>query len=366
MNSAPVLILTAAFGDGHNAAARGLASAIQSRGGTAIVADPFAESRPKMNDFFRRLYLTLINRYPHAWNLFYLACHHLPIIERTLFTNRPAFFRLRHLIETHRPKVVALTFPVYSHYIALLPRDLRATFQLITIVTDSISVHRLWSTAPADLWIVPNTPTAQSLHALGIPMEKINPIGFPVDPRFAAPAPHPGDEPPGEKPRVLYLLSSGLQGGPQLAKTLAAQKNWSVTIGTGRDPNIARRVEQALGPLLKKVELLGWTTEMPSILAQQHFVIGKAGGALTQETIASRTPFLVTQVVPGQEEGNFALLQEIGVAQLTPDGETAVGVIRQALAENGKGWKEWKAKLAVASKPDACFRLADLCLSMNA
>ena len=74
MNSAPVLILTAAFGDGHNAAARGLASAIQSRGGTAIVADPFAESRPKMNDFFRRLYLTLINRYPHAWNLFYLAC----------------------------------------------------------------------------------------------------------------------------------------------------------------------------------------------------------------------------------------------------------------------------------------------------
>jgi processive 1,2-diacylglycerol beta-glucosyltransferase len=353
VSSAPVLILTAAFGDGHNAAARGLASAIQVRGGTAIVADPFAESRPKMNDFFRRLYLTLINRYPHAWNLFYLACHHLPIIEKT------------HLIETHRPKVVALTFPVYSHYIALLPRNLRATFQLITIVTDSISVHRLWSTAPADLWIVPNPPTAQSLHALGIPMEKINPIGFPVDPRFAEPVPHPGDEPPGDKPRVLYLLSSGLQGGPQLAKSLAAQDNWSVTIGTGRDPKIAHRMEQALGPLGKKVQLLGWTTEMPSILAKQHFVIGKAGGALTQETIASRTPFLVTQVVPGQEEGNFALLQEIGVAQLTPNGDTAVGVIRQALAENGKGWKEWKAKLAFASKPDACLRLADLCLSMN-
>jgi processive 1,2-diacylglycerol beta-glucosyltransferase len=104
---------------------------------------------------------------------------------------------------------------------------------------------------------------------------------------------------------------------------------------------------------------------MPSILAKQHFVIGKAGGALTQETIASRTPFLVTQVVPGQEEGNFSLLKEIGVAQLTPNGETAVRVIRHALAENGKGWKEWKAKLAAPSRPDACLRLADLCLSMN-
>ncbi|NBR72276.1 MAG: galactosyldiacylglycerol synthase, partial [Proteobacteria bacterium] len=167
MNSAPVLILTAAFGDGHNAAARGLAGAIQLRGGTAVVADPFAESRPALNDFFRRLYLTLINRYPHAWSLFYLACHHVPLIEKTLFTNRPAYLRIRELIETHRPKVIALTFPVYSHFIALLPRDLRKTFQLMTIVTDSISVHRLWSSSPADLWIVPNQPTARSLHALG-------------------------------------------------------------------------------------------------------------------------------------------------------------------------------------------------------
>jgi processive 1,2-diacylglycerol beta-glucosyltransferase len=103
---------------------------------------------------------------------------------------------------------------------------------------------------------------------------------------------------------------------------------------------------------------------MPSILAKNHFVIGKAGGALTQETIASRTPFLVTQVVPGQEEGNFALLQEIGVARLTPDGDSAVRAIREALANRGKGWKEWKAKLAAASKPDASLRLADLCLSM--
>lgn len=366
MKTSPILILTAAFGDGHNAAAHGLARAIELRGGTAIVADPFAESRPQLNDFLRRLYLTLINRYPRAWNLFYLACHHLPLIENTLFTNRPAARRLRQLIQSHRPKVIALTFPVYAHLLAQLPPEIRATFRCITIVTDSISVHRLWSTAPADLWIVPNPPTAQSLHALGIPQAKIQPIGFPVDPRFASPAPHPGDEPPGDTPRVLYLLSSGLQGGTQLATTLAAQTGWLITIGTGRDPHIARRMEKALGPLRPKVELLGWTTEMPSILAQQHFVIGKAGGALTQETIASRTPFLVTQVVPGQEEGNFALLQEIGVAQLTPDGATAVQVIRQALAENGQGWKKWKAKLATASQPDACFRLADLCLSMNA
>ncbi|NBQ65409.1 MAG: galactosyldiacylglycerol synthase, partial [Verrucomicrobia bacterium] len=62
MNDSPVLILTAAFGDGHNAAARGLAAAIRQQGGNAVVADPFAEARPGPNEFARRLYLTLINR----------------------------------------------------------------------------------------------------------------------------------------------------------------------------------------------------------------------------------------------------------------------------------------------------------------
>jgi len=35
------------------------------------------------------------------------------------------------------------------------------------------------------------------------------------------------------------------------------------------------------------------------------------------------------------------------------------------LAENGREWKAWKSKLAVASKPDASLRLAELCLSLN-
>ncbi len=365
MSASPVLILTAAFGDGHNAAARGLAAALQQKGGHPVVADPFAESNPALNDFARRLYLTLINRAPHAWNLFYAACHRLPFIEKTLFLHGAAQRRVEELLRQHRPKVVVLTFPVYAHLIARLPRDLRGIFQLITVVTDSISVHRLWSSAPASLWIVPNEPTATALAALGIRRDKIRPVGFPVDPRFAAPDAHPGDEPPGERPRILHLLNSGLRGGPELAAALAAQPGWEVTIGTGRDPKIMQKVAEALGPQRDKVQLLGWTTEMPSILARNHFVVGKAGGALTQETIASRTPFLVTQVVPGQEEGNFSLLREIGVAQLTPDGASAVQAIRESLRENGKGWKEWKAKLAAASKPDASLRLADLCLSLN-
>ena len=121
MSVSPVLILTAAFGDGHNAAARGLAAAIQLRGGQAQVADPFAESNPALNDFARRLYLSLINRAPHLWNLFYAACHRFPLIESTLFLHGAAQRRVEELLRTHRPKVVVLSCLLYT---SPSPRDL--------------------------------------------------------------------------------------------------------------------------------------------------------------------------------------------------------------------------------------------------
>jgi processive 1,2-diacylglycerol beta-glucosyltransferase len=47
-----------------------------------------------------------------------------------------------------------------------------------------------------------------------------------------------------------------------------------------------------------------------------HVVISKAGGATTREAIAARCPMLVSQIVPGQEEGNYELLRRHGVGAL--------------------------------------------------
>ena len=44
--------------------------------------------------------------------------------------------------------------------------------------------------------------------------------------------------------------------------------------------------------------------------------------------------------------------------------ETSKAVMSVTTSYGGV-WKEWKAKLASASKPDASLRLADLCLSMD-
>jgi processive 1,2-diacylglycerol beta-glucosyltransferase len=49
----------------------------------------------------------------------------------------------------------------------------------------------------------------------------------------------------------------------------------------------------------------------------------EAGGATVQEALAARTPMIITQVIPGQEEGNAMLLVENGAGEIatTPGGD---------------------------------------------
>ena len=57
-----ILILTAAYGEGHNAAANALATAFnEDAPGSAVVVDVFALTCPRLNGFVRRAYLAAIN-----------------------------------------------------------------------------------------------------------------------------------------------------------------------------------------------------------------------------------------------------------------------------------------------------------------
>ena len=123
-----------------------------------------------------------------------------------------------------------------------------------------------------------------------------------------------------------------------------------MTVVTGRRQNVFQRLRKAGLP--KFGSLVGWTDEMPKLMTSHHFFIGKAGGASVQEAIVAQIPFLVSHVVPGQEEGNIALIEQAGI------GAFAVGhpqrvrdIIIGAMANEGNLWHAWRANLAARKKP---------------
>ncbi|PYI73729.1 MAG: galactosyldiacylglycerol synthase, partial [Verrucomicrobia bacterium] len=93
-------------------------------------------------------------------------------------------------------------------------------------------------------------------------------------------------------------------------------------------------------------------------------LIGKAGGATVQETIAAGCPMIINQVVSGQEEGNARLIVETnsGVIALSPAAVAAH--VQRAFADDAKQWREWAANISKLSRPRAALDIAEFLLSI--
>ena len=367
--SAPVtriLVLTAGFGEGHNAAARNLAAAfnLTPERSPAQVIDLFALASPRLNALTRRGYLALINRAPKIWSAFYRWIDRSQIMSRGSWMLRRETQLLGELLAQGQPTVICSTFPAYAFLLERLARRGHPAVPHFNIVTDSISITSLWYRAGSDGWFVPNADSAAVLQQAGVETRRVHVCGFPT-PAFIAENPQlvPPDLAAGKKPRILYIINSGTHHAVETAEALLAEPEWEVTCAVGRDDNLRRRLERSAAGRKIPATILGWTDQIPHLLLTHHVVISKAGGATTQEAIAARCPMIVNQIVPGQEEGNYELLRRHDIGALAETPMAAVEACRRAFARKGAVWYEWRAALAPLSRPDAARVIADRVLA---
>ena len=100
-----ILILSAGYGEGHNAAARALAAAVAEAGQEADVRDLFLEAYGARQEASRHLYLTCIEHTPWLWALTYEALNRLPLMRYAIapFLGRMQT-QLRQLLESWKPE----------------------------------------------------------------------------------------------------------------------------------------------------------------------------------------------------------------------------------------------------------------------
>jgi processive 1,2-diacylglycerol beta-glucosyltransferase len=361
-----ILILTAAYGEGHNAAANALATAFNDEHpGSAVVADAFALSWPRLNSIVRRSYLAAINSTPRLWKCMYAIMDMPGFMTSGLWMLRRQSRTLEALIARERPDAICSSFPAYAALLEKLRREGKLEVPHYNIVTDSITINSVWWRPGCDGWFVPNEDTADVMADAGVDPHRLHVTGFPVTPYFRknegiVTRPLLGQ---GAAPRVLYIINSGTHHAEETARLLLAEEEWEVTCTVGRDELLRARLLEVATRRRLRTDILGWTDRIPELLMSHHVVVSKAGGATTQEAIAARCPMVVNQVVPGQEEGNCELLLRHGAGALATTPEAVVGTLRAAFADKGAGWDRWKAALEPMARPDAARTIAALVAS---
>ncbi|MGB7840004.1 MAG: hypothetical protein WBL40_18030, partial [Terrimicrobiaceae bacterium] len=106
MNS--LLILTAGFGEGHNAAARNLGEAIAAAAPrmNVVISDVFLEAYGWTNRLAQKGYLAIINRFPALWRKAFEMLDRTRIVEQHIGVYGAAARRTSRLIAEVRPSVI--------------------------------------------------------------------------------------------------------------------------------------------------------------------------------------------------------------------------------------------------------------------
>ena len=362
---AKVLILTAGFGEGHNSAARALQAAFNERPGVdAELVDLFALRAPRFNHLARRGYLKLINAAPKAWSRLYRwldESPHAPWVFRSLAGHRRLLGRL---IAEKQPAALVTTYPVYGWLLNQLRREGRVFCPHHTVITDALTINSLWYRADSAGWFVTDSDSAAFLRVRGVPADKIHVSGFPVALAFAdrpahlvPPEPLPGTG-PGHPRRVLFMINTGRTRALAIARALLQNPAWQLTITAGRDEGLRRELLALAAGAPARSEVLGWTDRIPELLMTHHVAISKAGGATTQESINALCPLIVSQIVPGQEEGNYELIRRHEAGTLAQTPEEIVAALERLFADDARLWRHWRANLRRLAQPAAARTIA--------
>ncbi len=361
-----ILILTTGFGEGHNAAARGMRDGLAALGQDSAVVemhDLFAETYGFVNDWVRKGYLAMINRTPRAWARVYQWTDRQQDYASNMRLLFQAKNRLSQLLLRFQPTTVVSVYPLYPHLMEQILGDTVPPFRRVVCITDSITVNAIWFRCASDLFLVPNEQTAAVLRGAGVSNDRVRVSGFPVTPKFAELGELRKPPAPGGERRLLYMINAGGHAAPDIIRGLAQNANARLTVTVGRDERLKQAVEAVRQETGRDFEIVGWSEQMPRFMLESHLLIGKAGGATVQETIAAKCPMIINQVVPGQEEGNARLIVETHSGVVASTSAEIVGAVEQAFADDACLWREWSANISRLSRPRASLEIAELLLS---
>ena len=287
-------------------------------------------------------YNAMAQRAPQLWG----ALYHLwaqQRVHRAAGPTREAFDRLSlrslvRVVEREHPDAVVCT-----HFLpveALSPRrgQGRLRVPLYVVITD-FTAHPMWAYPHVDRYFVASDEVADELHGHGVPRERIEVTGIPVDPRFARTI---GRDAARARFRlkaaepVVLVMGGGSGVGPmgELARRLAqlpSRPQLVVACGTNR--RLFADVESLGAAHAGRVRALGFTNEVDALLEAADVVVSKAGGLTCAEALIKRTPFVAFRPTPGQEVRNAQYLEGGGAAVLADSVENVAATVERWLAD---------------------------------
>jgi UDP-N-acetylglucosamine:LPS N-acetylglucosamine transferase/UDP-2,3-diacylglucosamine pyrophosphatase LpxH len=359
-----VLIVSATVGEGHNAAARGLAEDLLRTYPDAEVTieNGLVAVSPLLERFIVDSYRFQLRRAPWSYEWLYTAIVRSPRFARFLYAlcGIVGGRRMQRLVENEDPDIVISTYPLTSAMLAWLRERGRVRVPCANIITD-LAPHPMWIFDGLDVNFVMHPETVAMVHTMiGTPPLEV--VAPPVSVRFHAPARRAEARQALGLPfdAFVALVVGGGWGVGELRTTAWAASTsedvWTVVV-CGRNESLRAALEAERPP---RSVVLGFVDNMPELMDAADVMIHNAGGLTCLEAFVRGCPVIVTEPIPGHGIACAELMEGIGAIRYVREPGDLAAVLGSCVHDDGLRARATGLQAQLMASPAASSRLASL------
>jgi len=316
------MILSASVGSGHVKAADALARVMRSRPDVDEVFsdDSLDHTNVLHKQFYSTLYKKLSAMLPEFLGWWYETSDDPWVADKgRLLIDLPQALPLINLVREFRPDVILCTHFMPAGVISWLISNGKLDARLGVVITD-FHFHAFWITRAFNWYFVAQEDDKIHMEALGLPADRIEVTGIPVEPEFGNPVDVQAVlERHGLQPgRPTILLVAGALGmSPATAvvrQLLQVDRDFQAIIVCGRNEEMQNEIVELLKDRPSDFRVLGYSKDMADFMSVATILLSKPGGMTTAEAVACGLPMMILDPIGGQEERNADVLLEAGAA----------------------------------------------------
>jgi len=344
-----VLIVSATVGAGDAGNARELARRLADDGHQVTVKD-FLEAAPLgTGKALSKGYEAELRHAPWAYELAFSMWYWFPFLLRPLSRLLSLFTAgtISRWVKQAQADVVVSTYPVATQVLGDMRRRARQhrpwrrrrtlAAPAVNFITD-FGYHPFWAHRGIDLNLaVPPSTVASVARRTGRPSMACAPL---VSPGFAAAQERravqrgrlglrSGD--------VAVLVSSGSWGVGTVRETLeviATSPGLVPVVACGNNEALRRGLERLVGANHYRAVILGWTDDMPGVMAACDVLVENAGGLTSLEAMQAGLPMVSFRPIPGHGRKSATAMAAAGVS-CRAHGQ--LELVQQLAALSGRG-----------------------------
>ena len=314
-----------------------------------------------------RTYYSLIRHQPDVWEYLYdnpQVHQHVRRLQQLRY--RYETRKLRQLLDTVRPHVIACTQAYPCGMVADFKRRHGLAIPLVGILTD-YAPHLYWFHEAVDVYVVPSDSVKQRFLARGVPEARVRVLGIPIDPTFLT----PGDAQRAaaqfhlDRTRPIILIMGGGSGfGPIqdiLEQLDILPHPCQFVVVAGSNPRLLGWMQRHR--FRHQVVPLGYCDDVPQLMEMATLLISKPGGLTTSEALAKHLPLVIVNPIPGQESYNARFLLAHGAAVQAGSPETVRHTVRDLL-DNPARLAGLRQRVAELAHPGAALDISRLLFTL--